>query len=497
MTRTRSAALSGTFRDSGARHVRRARVQYSRGDISGAHIPDVSGGSGTARATALRLLVLCVLTLLCFGTDAVSAKEFPEILDLHRLPQEPLLYLSGDPATPFVDEEVQKEKAQAFLEKHFAPWKRTAPAHTVEDLLWPFKAYGNREGFGENLRLRSPNWVAAMRTNVREEAFGSLNRPAVALQETSLRLFPTDKPFFLDSDMAGEGYPFDYLQNSAVKPGEALFVSHASADGAWFFCETAYAAGWVDARHLAFVDAAFMERWQRGPWLVVCRNTVPVALFQPDDEPGTFRFTAPLGTLLPVAGDPLLGAFRFVNIPVRNENGMAAIHRGVLPEGAAAPWPLSFTGWNAARLAGEIMGEPYGWGGLLQNRDCSATTRDLLAPFGVWLPRNSAAQAKSGTRFPLEGLPVAEKKARLLAEGLPFRTLVALRGHIMLYIGSWRGEPVVLHTTWGVRTLKDGREGRHVIGKTVITTLTPGAELPDLHPSGTIGERITGFTVLF
>jgi hypothetical protein len=99
MTTIRSTALSGTFRDSGARLVRRARVQRLRDDISGA-----------AREIALHLLVLCVLALLCFGTDAASAREFPEILDLHRLPQEPLLYLSGNPATCLVDEESRKRR---------------------------------------------------------------------------------------------------------------------------------------------------------------------------------------------------------------------------------------------------------------------------------------------------------------------------------------------------------------------------------------------------
>ena len=30
------------------------------------------------------------------------------------------------------------------------------------------------------------------------------------------------------------------------------------------------------------------------------------------------------------------------------------------------------------------------------DRDCSALTRELLTPFGIWLPRNSVAQARTG-----------------------------------------------------------------------------------------------------
>ena len=124
-----------------------------------------------------------------------------------------------------------------------------------------------------------------------------------------------------------------------------------------------------------------------------------------------------------------------------------------LPRAAGAPWPLEPSAQGIARLAQNILGQPYGWGGLFGWRDCSATTRDLLAPFGLWLPRNSGDQAQAGTRFvSLEGLTPAQKEERIQALGLPWLSLLWMPGHIMLYVGAPQGRYLVLHSVWGVKT---------------------------------------------
>jgi hypothetical protein len=41
-----------------------------------------------------------------------------------------------------------------------------------------------------------------------------------------------------------------------------------------------------------------------------------------------------------------------------------------------------------------------------------------------------------------------------------------------------------------------GNEGRHVVGKTVITTLEPGVGLSDVDESGLLINRISGMNIL-
>jgi hypothetical protein len=80
---------------------------------------------------------------------------------------------------------------------------------------------------------------------------------------------------------------------------------------------------------------------------------------------------------------------------------------------------------------------------------------------------------------------------------VPFLTLVRKPGHIMLYIGSKDGEPVVLQTIWGLKTRHRGIEGRRIIGRTVISTLEPGADLPNLaRPDGVLLHTVRSINTL-
>lgn len=122
---------------------------------------------------------------------------------------------------------------------------------------------------------------------------------------------------------------------------------------------------------------------------------------------------------------------------------------------------------------------------------------DLLIPFGIWLPRNSAAQARSGQFSSLEGLGPRDKDALILREAEPFRTLLWMKGHIGLYVGEYKGRPVFFHNVWGVRNhLKDGREGRVILGRAVLSTTAPGRERPDVRAQDLLIERMRGISVI-
>jgi hypothetical protein len=181
-----------------------------------------------------------------------------------------------------------------------------------------------------------------------------------------------------------------------------------------------------------------------------------------------------LGTLFPMDkhGKHLL-------IATRDSGGhahIATLRRPAL--GWVAPKPLAFTPRNIAYIARQLKRDPYGWGGIAYGRDCSATTRDFFGVFGIFLSRNSSDQAREGARVtnikPFKG---AAKKAAILQHAKPWRSLLYVPGHIGIYIGRYKNEPVILHTYWGVR-LKDF--SKYTLAHTIITTTEPGKELPNL-----------------
>ena len=184
-------------------------------------------------------------------------------------------------------------------------------------------------------------------------------------------------------------------------------------------------------------------------------------------------------------------------IAKRDNNQNAYISYIDLNNDEVESMPLTFNSENRIKIAKQLIDEPYGWGGLLNNRDCSSFTQDYFATFGKFLHRNSKAQLSNGKYLDMSNLTNNEKKEFMKNNGVPFSTLVYLKGHIMLYIGIKENEPLVLHNMWSVR-LKDsnGRKYRHIIGKATVTTLEPGKGIKDFDEDTNILNKIQGIVVL-
>ena len=97
----------------------------------------------------------------------------------------------------------------------------------------------------------------------------------------------------------------------------------------------------------------------------------------------------------------------------------------------------------------------------------------------------------------MSNLSIEEKKDFIRKNGVPFSTLVYLKGHIMLYVGVKNNEPLVVYNIWSVRLKDDsGRKYRYIIGKATLTTLEPGMGMKDFDEDTNILKRVTGITIL-
>lgn len=474
---------------------------------------DSGGRRGAARAFSrtMRPWLALLLAALLLGLAGCAAQKPPpppppparppvEAQDLLVLPQDVAAYFDAASLDrPFVAPKIQAELAARLRELHFAPWRRTKPAHGRADALWGLASLKQNRHYGENLRPLGPGFRAEMEALVRAETYPNLVRPAIATANTSLRVLPTIRPGFLKPDKPGEGYPFDYWQNSGLLAGTPVLATHISSDGSWVLVEGRVAAGWVPVRDIAFVDEAFMAQWQALPLAAVTREGAALsASFADEAFPAAFLFSGRIGMLLPLLDDTgAAGTQGGITLlaPAREASGRAASLAVRLAPGEAEAMPLSPTPRNYARLANQLMGQPYGWGGYLENRDCSALLLDLYAPFGIFLPRNSRQQARQGEWIPFEGLGPEAKEALLKEKGGPLLTLVHKPGHIMLYLGQKDGRAVILHDIWGLRTKNgQGAEGRFVVGRVAVTTLAPGAEIPEVARAGTLLPTLDGMT---
>ena len=435
------------------------------------------------RTAGNRMLRMAVIALL-FVLGACSGPE--SIRDLRILDQNPAAHLDPiDSDRPIMDAQSQMIASKAFQDRLLAPWRRQAPEYSKSFPEQKLLEFGRNPGYGENRRPHDVAWIRDIAQNADMDAYPNACFPAITIRNTDIRALPTHKPHFTSFQSPGQGYPFDNLQESAMAANTPVFVSHVSRDGAWVLTESHYCLGWIPAADIARADEAFMRSWQGEIYVCMVKDEIPIR-----DESGAFRFKAPLGSLFPLIAATDAGYK--IRIAVPDENRRAVIRPATVEASAACVQPMKMTAANVARVAKELSGEPYGWGGILMNRDCSAMIRDLFAPFGVWLPRNSSEQAEQGRLVDLRNLPEAEKKTRILTDGVPFATLLWFRGHIMLYIGGFGNEPLVFHNVWGVSTKSlFGKSDRAVIGRASVTTLAPGRERRDFdRKKGTLLRRV-------
>ncbi|HZZ03740.1 SH3 domain-containing protein [Paraburkholderia sp.] len=352
-------------------------------------------------------------------------------------------------------------------------------------------------GYGENFRPHDKAWIDAIAQNMdvgqfTQEAVYKPERRAIATSNLMVRELPTTDPSFYDHHLAGEGYPFDNLQISAVRPGTPLYVLGSSVDGAWRYAQTPDVQGWVRSDGVGLTDNTFVNTWRAATARSL--GAVTVASAPVRDSRGVFRFDAPAGTLLPLAPDNATRpatqanktageasgaadveapASRKLFVPARDVDGRALIRSAQLSEAQIAPMPLAATPRHLAMLMKTLTGRPYGWGNSGLYNDCSSELQSIFVTFGVWLPRHSSTQMSAGRMIDLSASTPAQRLDYLTQHGEPLRTLIYIGGHVMLYIGNTTRNgiavPVVYQDVWGLRPADNSR--RAVIGGSVILPL--------------------------
>ena len=434
------------------------------------------------------ILLAFVLTFTLSGCIA-----FPDtIRDVRELRQDHASYLqnsakSDDPLTPARQARMDVD----YNTIYFSVWHQKSPFHALPDRVRDdFRNL--KPGYGENKRLHPPSWMKKIQRNAALRNYPNAIGRGILTRNSNLRILPTGSPHFSSPNGDISAWPFDNLQRSSVPVNTPVFVCHVSLDKSWVLVETSFTFGWIPAEDLAYVDEAFVATWESGRYAVVVRDQTSVL-----DEKNRFLVKASVGHIFPLAdqSEDRLQILVAVSDPLQN----AVIRKGYISADAASPKPLRFNPVNAARIANEMIGEPYGWGGLYGHRDCSSMTRDFFAVFGIWLPRHSEDQVKEvGTYIDLKGLTPEAKEKVIQEKGIPYLSLLWRKGHVMLYIGVQDGRALIFHNIWGIRTRdSQGREGRKIIGQAVITTLQPGRELNDIDSaSGTLLDNISAMNVL-
>lgn len=419
--------------------------------------------------------------------EAELKKEFEksiEIYDLVNIPQDVEFF------TQEVDTKTKTYNIQNKYEKYyFNVWNDTAPRETLEDVKWPFNAYQAGDSYGENLQLLKQEFFDEMLDNANFDKYGTLNAKAVTLRHVNIRAFPTIKPLLRDPKKAGEGFPFDYLQNSTLHANKPLFVSHYSKDKEWVYAFSSFTSGWIKSSEIAFLKKEYIDLWQKAQQIFLVKEDVPIY-----SSDGTFLFSSKIGMMLALISE---NDKNFTALAISSyKNSSPKYEKVKISKDMARKDILNLDRKALTSIMSEVFKSNYGWGGMYGQRDCSSMLRDMYAPFGIWLPRNSSQQAKVGKIIKLEDLSDEEKISIIKTSAVPFQTLLYKKGHIVLYVGTFKDEIIVFHNTWGIKTKKDDVEGRVVIGKSVFSTLRLGKNLENYDKEGEILGNLESMNIL-
>ncbi|MBP9743263.1 MAG: C40 family peptidase, partial [Burkholderiales bacterium] len=190
------------------------------------------------------------------------------------------------------------------------------------------------------------------------------------------------------------------------------------------------------------------------------------------DQYNEYRFRGYVGMIFPVSQITKNGIQ--ILIPFKQINGMATISYSNLTNNKAAILPIRASAANFALLFKALQGRNYGWGNLGFYNDCSAEMKAIFTMFGFFMPRSTSNQIFAGKMVDISNLDARARSDYLIKNGVPLLTLVRIKGHILLYIGSYKevnGSEFALsyQQMWGMSP-KD-RSSRFVIGQSVFLPL--------------------------
>ncbi len=320
--------------------------------------------------------------------------------------------------------------------------------------------------------------AVAERVDVR---FGFILRPA------DLRLLPTAVHAYLEPG----DVDFDEIQNSGLEIGTPVRVLAHSRDRQWLFVQDAISTGWVAADSVARAPFEILSEQAKVNRPVVI-TSARADLFL-DKEMTEYLSAARMGTVFVYKS--LSGSCWEVTVPAASPDGQVRFISAYISRKDAASGFLPYTPRVIYEQAFKLLDAPYGWGDMNGGQDCSRFIQMIFATVGLQLPRNSAEQGRVGqmTAGFKEKLTVDQRAAALMSGGMPGVTILRLQGHIMLYLGSYKDKPYVIHSSWAYReAMPDGVQRARLIGRVAVTSMDLGSG----SVKGSLLERMVASKIL-
>ena len=399
---------------------------------------------GLIKSLIFLILALFLTAALAFEVPIYdfSIKNYTQNINDH-IPAD-----TSDYVTPLLSPEYQAAQLNEFYTHYFAsnsqglsPWSEQMVRSLLPvikkielEILEDFdnqKAGSNRH-YGENFKEHDEVWLNQIKQNMELPALDSLEfnagNKAITVTNTFVRALPDEAPDFFHLTLAGQGFPFDNLQESVIWAGTPLYVFSGSQDKSWSLVLTPDAYfGWVKSSDIAYVSSGFINQWQTAAQKGLVAITETGASIVDKDQ--QFKLKGYIGAVFPYAQEG--EHHTYILIPEKNKHHQAIVTLGSVSKKSASLMPLIASKKNIARIIRQLQNRPYGWGGAFFFNDCSQEIKSIFTPFGIWLPRNSAQQAQLSSGFDLSKNSMDERISVLKEKGHPLMTIIYIGGQAL------------------------------------------------------------------
>ncbi len=274
---------------------------------------------------------------------------------------------------------------------------------------------------------------------------------AVAVNRTIMLSFPGD---LLITDQRGD-VDFDYNVLSAIRVNEPLVIKLFSLDHQYAYVYASHCQGWVPTKDIVVCHNynEWTDAWNIPSDQVLVITDGKVFLNESNFNSSVSNRMLTMGTILRIAPKDSYGALinnraayqnYVVYLPARNADGSYRkelalisqnqdVHEGYVP----------LTTANILRIAFNMLGDNYGWGGMLSSEDCSGYLRAVYKCFGLELARNTSWQSASPL-FHYDVSSFDDTQKMEILNNMPAGSILFFRGHEMMYLGQQNGKYYVL-----------------------------------------------------
>jgi hypothetical protein len=339
--------------------------------------------------------------------------------------------------------------------------------------------------FLQNGETASGLYLQDIESNLNFSSVPSVIEPAFGfvLRYADQRLLPTKDGMYAE---AGD-LDFDELQNNALEMATPVAILHKSFDGQWLYVWGPASDGWVEASNIVGCALKDIQEYSNhASWAVVIK---PKADLFFDDKLSQYYDHAQMGTRFPKEKKQEAANAVAVRVPYRREDGRFIFKTMFVDKDDVHDGYLPYTPRTIYKQAFALLNAPYGWGGMYGEQDCSRFLQEIFATVGVMLPRDSKDQAKVGIPLAVfDLLTTDDEKLKTFGKAVGGASVLTLKGHIMLYLGSFNDRPYAIHAVWAYREPVDGEDRVRVINRVTLSDL----DLGEGSKKGSLLKRLTG-----